>query len=452
MASWDPGVSRKLLEGKVGELLLRPWFDRAALWFLVPWFFPLSRMWAAGLECGGSVEEFRRRTGARGLPDGVVAAALAKLSAQHGRLRRADARWRAAFFENEGPASALSEIEAARRDEAHRLMAARSLFLPLRMTGHVLPLRLEIVPPSGAALPASPYAPPGDLPAIVESRPIRHCGCTVSWLRFRSPSLHPSPSGDDVWARVVTPPDFRSGGPTLVHAHGVCVESEYWPIAADRLDALIDDGMRIVFPEGPGHGRRRWPGWFGGEPVLGRGPVGLFDYFDTHLGEMAALVAWARRTSPGGRVAVGGVSLGALTSQLLIGACAGWPAALRPDAALLVVPGRSVLKVAMEGSLTAALGVPQALRRAGWSEAALEPWRAVLEPSARPGIDPENIVVALGTEDDVTLYDEGVALARSWGVPADNVFAWRRGHFSTALGLARDAEPLHRLHDILTAA
>jgi hypothetical protein len=116
------------------------------------------------------------------------------------------------------------------------------------------------------------------------------------------------------------------------------------------------------------------------------------------------------------------------------------------------VPGRSVLKVALEGSLTGALGVPQALRKAGWTPEALEPWQNILEPSLVPGIDPDRIVVALGTEDDVTLYDEGISLARTWNLPDGNIFSWRRGHFSTALGLARDAEPLHRLHDLLASA
>src|SRR5512143_1773768 len=58
------GVSRidfeRLVGSAAGGLLLRPWFDHAALRLLKQWYFPLSRGWAAALAAEGSVEHFLR--------------------------------------------------------------------------------------------------------------------------------------------------------------------------------------------------------------------------------------------------------------------------------------------------------------------------------------------------------------------------------------------------------
>ncbi len=59
------------------------------------------------------------------------------------------------------------------------------------------------------------------------------------------------------------------------------------------------EGIRVIRPEGPWHGRRRLPGTYGGEPVLARGPGGLLDYFHAHVIELGRLVAWARATRGG---------------------------------------------------------------------------------------------------------------------------------------------------------
>src|SRR3546814_1645594 len=64
----------------------------------------------------------------------------------------------------------------------------------------------------------------------------------------------------------------------------------------------------------PWHGRRRPEGWFGGEPVLGRAPLSLLDFFHAAPIEAGLWVAKAREMF-GGPVALGGVSLGALVAE-----------------------------------------------------------------------------------------------------------------------------------------
>ncbi len=60
--------------------------------------------------------------------------------------------------------------------------------------------------------------------------------------------------------------------------------------------------------------------------------------------------------------------------------------------------------------------------------------------------------MALGTADDVTPYDGGVALADRWRVPEANRFRPRRGHFSLSLALVPYPAPLDRLVALLGAA
>jgi hypothetical protein len=53
--------------------------------------------------------------------------------------------------------------------------------------------------------------------------------------------------------------------------------------------------------------------------------------------------------------------------------------------------------------------------------------------------------------DDLTPYAGGLALARQWGLPAENLFLRHQGHFSVVIGLAPDPAPLHRLDTLLRA-
>ena len=67
-----PPLDRLILKGPLGRLILRPWFDRLALWLIVRWYLPLSRGWAGARAIaasgGGAFEDgaplpFRRRAG-----------------------------------------------------------------------------------------------------------------------------------------------------------------------------------------------------------------------------------------------------------------------------------------------------------------------------------------------------------------------------------------------------
>jgi len=196
------------------------------------------------------------------------------------------------------------------------------------------------------------------------------------------------------------------------------------------------------------HGRRRLPGHWAGEPILSRGPLGLIEHFQAWLAEVGALIAWARG-GEGGEVAVGGISLGALTSQLLASVAVNWPRAVRPDALLLIATSGDLDEIGTSGSLVRALGLPPLYEQAGWDLERRLQWLPLLEPQGMPVVPPEKIVMLLGAADDLTPFPGGLALARRWGLPKANLFVRHQGHFSVSLGLSGAGAPARRLAEIL---
>ena len=430
-----------------------PWFDAAALRMLTQWYFPLSRGWAAA-QAATSPEPFLRHIPCGRFARRLLPGVLKRVHDRRAALDAADAAWEAAFF-GEGPARA--DVEAERLCAALALGNLRGAFVPLHLQSPLPALAWEIEAPASVAhrhgsrlaRPEQAFADAFDLADIQASRGFLSSLGVEGWIRFPAPTVAVTGLA---WARVTAPVVAGSAGsprmPSLVFTHGIAMEPEFTGSARHSMAALLAEGIRVIRPEGPWHGRRRLAGRYGGEPVLARGPGGLLDYFHAHAIELGRLVAWARATR-GGPVCLGGVSLGALTAQLAAVAARNWPQEMCPDALFLVAPSHSLLAVTFEGSLTRELGVPQAIRAGGWSVGEVNRWRPLLDPVAEPAVDPARIVVVIGRSDDVTLTAGGEALVEAWRLPAENVFRAPAGHFSTSLGLARDAAPFTRLLHIL---
>ncbi|MEQ9255123.1 MAG: hypothetical protein RLP96_00195, partial [Alphaproteobacteria bacterium] len=323
------GWSAERFRAVFGRAVLRPWLDGAALSLLSRWYFPLSRAWAAGLESTDADDVFFAATGAS---KNLASAADWAITRSHRRaatLAAATRRWDAAAFGPTPSEEALALAQASWQRAALSHMASRVGYAPLNLPRRLTPVRFSISTPDDVAArhghrlagPAAAWPQPS-MPAVAMSPAITNGdGFRVRWLRFRSPVL-----GDDVTARVDEP--VADDGPvgTLVMLHGVSMETEHWGDGTHPLAGLGGrTGLRIIRPEGPWHGRRRRPGWYGGEPTLAGGPAGLIDTFEAWVQEVGGLIAWARRTC-GGPVGVFGVSLGSLTAQLLASAAAGWAA------------------------------------------------------------------------------------------------------------------------------
>jgi len=178
--------------------------------------------------------------------------------------------------------------------------------------------------------------------------------------------------------------------------------------------------------------------------------LGFIELFEAWVAEAALWINWAR-AEIGGPVGLSGISLGALTAQLVVAHCGQWPREMRPDAVLLITTTGDVSNGALRGSLASMLNIRTRLSEAGWQEDDIASWRPLIEPGGKIALDPSAIVLALGDADTVTPYQGGEALAAQWGVPAENLLVKHQGHFSTTLGLYQDRAPLNRLAQILTA-
>jgi len=431
----------------LADLWLRPWFDRLGLRFVHRFYFPVSRGWAKAAEPGCSAAAFREAFGLERSACADLERAIARVAAAercHGsRLWQ----WQNALFgAQESSPSARAQAEIERAQAAHRFMAQRRLFgrwrrrLPAAAWDVAGPDEVKRRHGARLARPGAAYPapPPADL---LRSRPAAAAWGSLGWLSFLSPVL-----GDRVSARVEEPDGCRPDAPTLILLHGIAMEDEMWRPRPDPFARLRDVGWRLVKPEGPWHGRRRLEGRYGGEPVMARGLDGFLTLFEAWVAETAQLIRWAR--AQGGPVVLAGISLGALTAQLLASEARHWPAALTPDALLLIGTSASLRRAAYDGALSRALAMPERLAEAGWGKEDLEPWLTLIEPGPC-ALPPHRVVLLLGRKDQVTPFDGGLLLAARWQVPPANLFQPRQGHFSAALGLSAFPAPLDRLRQVV---
>ena len=443
----DP-MESPFISGPMAGLVLRPWMDSLTLKSIAGFFMPLSRGWAAALEAGEDVARFVALTGNTARP-AAIARALRDMAERTAAWQQAEVAWQQLFFGNDmASEAACIAAELARQESAERLMWGRGALMPLHMRHRFARTRWEIPTIDtvearhGARLDGTvaPFAVPESV-TVQASLPVQGAMSRIYWLRY------PGADGRTAWARVYEPLDAVDP-PTLIYLHGIAVENEMLRDFLDPINSLVRQGIRVIRSEAPSHGRRREPGWYAGETVMGRAPLGQIDLLPQWSADIAVLIDWSRRHGDG-LTGIGGTSLGALTSQLLASASADWPARLRPDALLLVVTSGDIVATAFEGTLARSVGLQKQLHDHGWSHEQLIRWRPLLEPGPAIGLAPENIVMLLGNRDEVTPFSGGLALARRWNVPAENLFVRPQGHFSGALGLANDGAPLERFAALL---
>lgn len=284
-----------------------------------------------------------------------------------------------------------------------------------------------------------------------------HFPTVTSWLRW--------PAADGWgYARVIEPllfgqqTDFvdtdRLAGdiPAIVICHGLGVEYETAGPPIHFALALARRGLRVVLAEFAGHGKRRKPGLYGGEAFMRGQPVAGVLHLLEASDEAARLIAWCR--AQGSRsVALAGSSLGAMTAQLAASRAAETinGNVFLPDQLLLVTPTGNLASLAFSSSMAQAAGLDTAVAAAGWSEESFAPYAALVEPTAEPPIDPAAISMVLGTDDTVTPYADGLALARAWKIPESNLVIAGRGHFTSSIAMVLPGSALDKLAGALLA-
>jgi pimeloyl-ACP methyl ester carboxylesterase len=322
-----------------------------------------------------------------------------------------------------------------------RFQLRRFLRLDTPRVRFEIPSPAEVEAAYGAALadPAGLFTAPDPMPAITVSQSVATPHGRDRWLSFDSPSAR---LGDRVFARVYEPAGVENP-PTLIFGHGICVEFDQWRRLIDEVSRLRSNGIRVIRPEAPWHGRRTPAGYYGGERILSTFPMGNLDMFTGAVREWAVIADWARRTSAG-PLAFGGSSLGALTAQLAAERARDWPSALRPQAMLLITHSPELYDTLAEGDLTHIWGGRDLVDAKGWRPNALDAYLSLLSPGALPALAPERIVTVLGRRDRITPFAGGLKQIESWRVPEENRFIWDRGHFSIPTTLMRDPAPIDR--------
>lgn len=442
-----------------GPLLYRPWTDWAVLAALSHCYFPASRAWAAAEEARRDPQRFAeaipmeppQSRSARHMIERALDAA-----AERGRsYERLEQQWQALFFAREEPqASRLRRLHHARSLAAWNHFLVRRAFMPLVLGRRIPAVRWDIVPEEEFEALLGGLSRPcgGSLTheGGLSLHHVRRSHAMIDDQGIRRYWINADGQGEDrLWAQVAEPEGLRDP-PTLVFLNGFGADTDIEASRIDPMEGLLRFGFRLVRPDGPWHGRRRVAGHYSGEPVLARAPLGLVDYLRRHALEAVRLVAWARRQGRG-PVALGGVSLGALTAQLALGRDCEWPAVAQPDAAFLVAGAGDLSRLAFSSGFSRALGLAEALRHAGWDEKAFRRWDSLVRPADGPSLPPKRIVVALGRADGVCPFVGAKALAQRWKLPRENLFEKWQGHFTAYLGLTRDHRPFKRLADVLNA-
>lgn len=440
------------------RLLAKPFIDRLCLWGF-RWLLPASHAWATAALVEGDVDRFLAILGR-----GTASRALSDKLRRTADLRRlsdtAFAIWEEAAFgtANPVPPESLAEMELARRRAAQAFSSQRTSFLAFAKWHRLPAVPYQILAPdaavatlpNGQAEVAALFAAPPEMPAVTVSHRSVVRGVAEYWLRFTSPAKTglADEESDIVWVHVYEPLNATGDTPSLIWAHGLSMELEMMEAGPLDFLSLARSGIRVLMPDGPGHNRRVRPGFYGGESFLRAAPMSGLDHFRRTAGEFAAMVDWCRAAGSA-RVALGGISLGALSAQVATNYMADWPAGCRPDALLLLTTTDQVSALVTDSALGQVADVDRAVLAAGWRAPHVAALARITDAPAEAPLDPARIVMLLGLRDNVTPYAGGLRLARQWRLPAANIFTRDQGHFSAAFGLAIDPAPYRRIIEIL---
>ena len=445
----------RFLRSPATAVIARPWLDSLALALGRRYFFPLSRLWAMAREAEGNLEHFLTDLPAGNINSRQLRKATAALDYfEHSRLKAfmTEQLWQDCFF---GPAEVhhqrLLMAEEMRLDTRTTSNMTRRAFSPFR---HLLQTSVKMTPTTpeqvvgrlgenGEQLDTL-FQLPEVFPEVMCSRRIPVPRGTDHWVKFRSPS---PAMADMVYARVHEPLNVTNP-PTLIFGHGMCVEFDHYHNLVDEVAGLVEQGIRVVRPEAPWHGRRVLPGHFGGEQLLSTAPMGMFDFVSAQHQEWAVLINWCRQTSTG-PVGIGGGSLGAQTAKSIAMRANDWPQTLRPDAVFAVIHCSHIAEAVLDGALSDIWNLSGSLREVGWSRELARQWLLRLDPMCEPCVAPDRVVSVIGSQDRVTRPEWANHQLDYWQVPQENRFVHHRGHFSVPLGMIRDTQPLQKLREVL---
>lgn len=421
--------------------------DPMTIGALKRWWFPAARIWAAANGAQGDAdavaETLPPRSQRRIQSKAAQIALRTNEDARKASLEATEA-WQTIVIN--GGSGDPAEAETRRRRAASKHLALHGPLAAAVGRRGVVPVSWEMPTPGGPIIAADAFLAPEDLDVIQEGPVFREGGLMRRWISARAET---GVAGDVAYARASWPVDGTIAG-ALVVGSGVGVEWDGFVRMRrdyDFANAFTEHGLAVVELVSPGHGLRRAADLYGGESFFQGAPVTAGASLAAQVRETARWIAWARRAwdRPAG---VFGVSMSSFAAQLALSHAARWPEAARPDVAMLMAHSGNLLDIT-RGGLSRALGLPMALKGAGWTEADLKPWANALEPGVKLAISPDRIVSVTGTNDRVTPFSGGEAVRQMWSIPPRNRFTYSHGHMGLPLRALLDAAAARRLTEIL---
>ncbi|MFC7044088.1 alpha/beta hydrolase [Halobacteriaceae archaeon GCM10025711] len=445
-------LTHRLIASPVGRLFQTRAFERLKVGSVDREFGVLRARAAADATEGEGVDAFLAELGVTDPVDASLRDEIVHALDSHWQAKAeydaATARWEEVVWgDADASLDERTRLEKKRREAGTAWVSPQKTFKFLTRTDLLDVVEFDVPDPETAlaeweSVPAAEvYGPPDAVPEVETSATMHGPGTREYLVRFDSPS----PFVDDTAsARVYEPFDGPEDAdrPTLVFGTGLamaCDVMEYWTEEEYVGRALARQGYRVVLPVPPWHGRREVLGSYSGEPYLARMPVSAFELYATQAKEIAVLTQWARSVGAP-VVGVGGVSLGGIVAMFVAAHADSWPDAMRPDVAFPVAASADVAGLLFDSSLTALLGVQDALDAAGWTPENIRGLDHLLVAPETPGIDPERVYPVGGLTDEMTQYQDTRAFLYQWGVPEANRLEWDCGHFGVLLRAMRTAE------------
>jgi hypothetical protein len=434
-----PRVHR-LLASPLGGALDTDWFERLKTRSLRREFAVQRARAAADVAVGASPREYLRTVGAPPAPhlSERIEAALTRYAPRRAAALDAAERWEDVLWDPSSSVQERLDAERGRRRAEHRRRDVADVFGFLVDDHLVPPVDYDVPAPETAlsahhadvSAPEGLYRVSDRFPRVERSDWVPGPDTVEYWLRFPSPSPYVS---DDATARVYEPVDAGDDLPTVVFYGGLGMVNDcadYWPEEAYLGRALAPEGVRVVLPDAPWHGRREPEGRFSGEPYLARAPESMLQLYATAAIEAGVFVDWAH--AEGSVAALGGVSLGGIVAMHVAGRCGSWPDSARPDSVVPAAATGDVDAVLVEGGLSPLLDLDDALRSAGWYPHLYE-LSPLLSPPDTCGLEPERVFPVFGQNDTLVPPHTLTATLDAWGVPDANRTAWETGHFGVLL-------------------
>ncbi|MBX7146973.1 MAG: hypothetical protein K1X44_06670 [Alphaproteobacteria bacterium] len=446
---------KKLMASRMGRYLTRSWFDYTTLWWLTKFYLPLSRSWAAAALSEGSIGHFKSELSLTGPIRGIekIINQVATFQSEYRAIQR---RWEYNFFDVHEKTHTIDQedliqSELMRRKISHQFMVeGRKLFSSFWLKYKIPAVRFMIPDQTrmdakyGSFLtrPQEAYQLPDEFPIVQESSRVNSFYGKEYWLRFSS-SL-----GETAWAHVFEPENADANTPTFIYSHGLFVELELLDLSDEPEIECVQQGIRVIRLESLGHGRRRVEGWYGGETFLAKLPMSALDFLTTQVREIATLINWVRNKGTC-RLAVGGTSLGALVSQMVVAQSKYWPEKLKPDILYLSAGCLDTISLIHRSSLSRKLNISDIMLAKKWTTETLSRYKILMEPTEPLPLGNQNIIMILGEYDTVTPYSIALKQVKDWNIPEENLFIRKHGHFTLPLSLSSNNAPIKFLADKL---